>query len=158
MRSIHLRTATDLSPLRSLQKRILFFSVFFTKTTSNVITDAATGENQYLRGMQPGPVVDRGEEPERTHSAGPNSSHYEAFRNIASAHLVYTAFWSVKHFCVHQMIMSEPMHQIDMGAIVHLIRAILRKYLGCTETTGRAAARLKERFDLLFSKRAGPDG
>ena len=112
--------------------------------------------------MLPGPVVDWGEEPERTHSAGPNASHYEAFRNMAGAHLVYNAFWNVKHFCVHQMLMRDPMHQVDLGAIVHLIRAILRKYLECVETAlnipGRAAARLKERFDLLFSKSVGPDG
>jgi hypothetical protein len=54
------------------------------------------------------------------------------------------------------------MHQIVLGAIVHLIMANLRKYLECVETAlnipGRAAARLKERFELLFSKREGPDG
>ncbi len=112
--------------------------------------------------MRPGPVVDCGEEQERTHSAGPNASHYEAFRSIAGAHLVYNAFWNVKHFCVHQMIMRDPMHQIDLSAIIHLIKAILRKHLEVVETAlnlpGRAAASLKERFDLFFSKQVGPDG
>jgi hypothetical protein len=60
------------------------------------------------------------------------------------------------------MLMRDPMHQVDLGVIVHLIKAILRKYSDCVESIlgipGRAAARLKERFGLLFSKHKGHDG
>ena len=58
------------------------------------------------------------------------------------------------------MLICDPMHQIVLGAIAHLIMANLRKYLECEETAlnipGRAAARLKEQFDLSFLKRVGP--
>ena len=109
-----------------------------------------------------GSVVDWGDSEAPSHAPGPNSANYEAFRELCGAHLVYNAFWNVKHFCVHQMLMRDPMHQVDLGAIVHLIKAILRKYAECVETAlgiaGRAAAKLKQRFELLFLKRTGPDG
>ena len=109
-----------------------------------------------------GSVVDWGEAPSHAHSPGPNSANYESFREQCGAHLVYNAFWNVKHFCVHQMLMRDPMHQVDLGAIVHLIKAIFRKYLESVETAlgipGRAAAMLKQRFELMFLKRTGPDG
>jgi hypothetical protein len=144
-----------------------FFSgtVYRTKTATTrhaQIAEAAAGRGLQLQGMKQGPVVNWGQEPTRTHSAGPNSSHYEAFRAVCGAHLVYNAFWNVKHFCVHQMLMRDPMHQVDLGVIVHLVKAILRKYSDCVESIlgipGRAAARLKERFGLLFSKHKGHDG
>ena len=88
-----------------------------------------------MRGMQAGgSVVDFGELPDRIHSPGPNASHYEQFRSQAGAHLIFNAFWTIPHFCVHQMLMRDPMHQVDLGAIVHLIRAILRKFKECVET------------------------
>jgi hypothetical protein len=31
------------------------------------------------------------------------------------------------------MLMSDPMHQIDLGAIVHLIRENLRRFRECVE-------------------------
>ncbi len=31
------------------------------------------------------------------------------------------------------MLMRDPMHQIDLGVIVHLIRAVLRKFKECVE-------------------------
>ena len=145
-----------------------FFSsaVFQTKSAAArrvQITEAAAGVGKLFRGKElSSPVVDWGEAPRRTHCAGPSSIHYESFRDHCGAHLVYNAFWDVKHFCVHQMLMRDPMHQVDLGAIVHLIKAILRKYLECVETAlgiaGRAASRLKERFELMFMKREGPDG
>jgi hypothetical protein len=55
------------------------------------------------------------------------------------------------------MVMRDPMHQIDLSAIVHLIRAILRKFNECVETTldvcGLAAKRLGQRFRLILAKR-----
>ncbi len=60
------------------------------------------------------------------------------------------------------MMMGDPMHQMELGVILHLLKAVLRKYMGCVETalniSGRAAARLKERFELMFWERKGPDG
>ena len=71
-----------------------------------------------------GSVVDWGDSEAPSHAPGPNSANYEAFRELCGAHLVYNAFWNVKHFCVHQMLMRDPMHQVDLDAIVHLIKAI----------------------------------
>jgi hypothetical protein len=63
---------------------------------------------------------------------------------------------------VHQMLMRDPMHQIDLGAIVHLIRAILRKFHECVEIaldqSGLAAKRLGQRFRLMLAQRNGSDG
>jgi hypothetical protein len=59
------------------------------------------------------------------------------------------------------MLMRDLMHQVDLGVSDHLIKAILRKYMECVEIDlnipGRAA-RLKERFALMFLARKGPDG
>ncbi len=91
------------------------------------ITCAAARKDLQLRGMQSWePIVNWGETPDHVHSPSPNTANYERFR--AGAHLVFNAFWKIQHFCVHQMLMRDPMHQIDLDAIVHLIRAILRKF------------------------------
>ena len=126
------------------------------------ITRAAAGKGIHLRGMQPGePVVDWGEAPHHVHSPGPNAANYERFRESAGAHLVFNAFWKIQHFCVHQMLMRDPMHQIDLGAIVHLIRAILRKFHECVEIaldqSGLAAKRLGQRLRLMLAQRNGSD-
>ena len=126
------------------------------------ITETAAGRGHALRGMRQGPVVNWGDSENPTHSAGTNSIHYDAFRSLCNAHLIFNAFWSIPHFCVHQMLMRDPMHQVDLGVIVHLIKAILRKFRESVETAlkipGRAARRLKERVDLMLAKRKGPDG
>ncbi len=93
------------------------------------ITRAAAGKDLQLRGMQTGePVINWGGAPVHACSPGPNRVKYEQFRARAGAHLVFNAFWKIQHFSVHQMLMSDPMHQIDLGAIVHLIRVILRRF------------------------------
>ncbi len=51
-----------------------------------------------------------------SHSPGPNASHYEHFRERCGAHLVYNAFWNITNFCVHQMIMRDPMHISKVGS------------------------------------------
>lgn len=147
------------------RKNFLSSAVYQTKTVNTrraQITEAAKGSGLHLRGMQSGPVVDWGEEEKPTHSPGPNSSHYEVFRTLCNAHLVFNAFWRIPHFCVHQMLMRDPMHQVDLGVIVHLIRAILRKFEECIENVlnipGRAVARLQARFELMLAKRQGADG
>ena len=113
--------------------------------------------------MQAGePVVDWSEAPYRVHTPGPNTSKYERFRELAGAHLVFNAFWQIQHFCVHQMLMRDPMHQIDLGAIIHLIKAILRKFNECVEAAlekyGLAAKRLGQRFRLMLAHHNGRDG
>jgi hypothetical protein len=59
------------------------------------------------------------------------------------------------------MLMRDPMHQIDLGAIVYLIRAILRKFEECVEIAldkaGLAAKKLRQRFELMLTKRNGLD-
>jgi hypothetical protein len=59
------------------------------------------------------------------------------------------------------MLMRDPMHQIDWGAIVHLIKAILRKFQECVEIAldkvGLAAKKLRQRFELMLAKRNDPD-
>jgi len=127
------------------------------------ITRAAAGKGLSLRGMQEGePVVDWGEAPDHVHTPGPNAANYERFRESAGAHLVFNAFWQIQNFCVHQMLMRDPMHQIDLGAIIHLIKAILRKFNECVEAAleqyGLAAKRLGQRFQLMLAKRKGRDG
>jgi hypothetical protein len=54
------------------------------------------------------------------------------------------------------------MHQIDLGVIVHHIKAILRKYKECVEDilgiTGRAAEKLGLRIRDMLKAREGPGG
>ena len=143
------------------RKDFLSTARFPTKCTAQrqaEIEEAASGAGRAIRGMQAGgSVVDFGEHPHRIHSPGPNSSNYEQFREQAGAHLIFNAFWAIQHFCVHQMLMRDPMHQVDLGAIVHLIRAILRKFLECVETAlakpGLAARKLRKRLELMLAKR-----
>jgi hypothetical protein len=59
---------------------------------------------------------------------GPESAHYEAGRAECAAQLLFNTLWGVSHCCVHQLLMKESMHQIDLGVIIRLIMAILKKY------------------------------
>jgi hypothetical protein len=65
-------------------------------------------------------------------------------------------------FCVHQMLMRDPMHQIDLGVIAHLIRACLRKYKECLKDIlkipGRAAAKLAHRLKNILKISEVGDG
>ena len=148
------------------RKDFLSTAVFPSKSTAarrRAVEQAAAGQGRNIRGMQAGgSVVDFGELPDRIHKPGPNASHYEQFRSQAGAHLIFNAFWTIPHFCVHQMLMRDPMHQVDLGAIVHLIRAILRKFKECVETAldmpGLAARKLGNRLRLMLAKRSTPGG
>ena len=62
------------------------------------------------------------EAPSHAHSTGPNSANYESFRERCGAHLVYNALCDVKHFCIHhwQMLMHNPMHQVDQSAAQYM--------------------------------------
>jgi hypothetical protein len=64
------------------------------------------------------------------HRPGPNSDKYEDARARCGAHLVFNAFWMIANFCVHQMLMRDGMHAIDLGIIITLIRAILHHFWG----------------------------
>ena len=93
---------------------------------------------------------------------GPAAATYEHARKTCKAHLLFNAFWLIPFFCVHQMLMRDPMHQIDLGVILHHIKAVLRKYKECVEDilgiTGKAAEKLGLRIQNMLKRREGPDG
>ncbi len=103
-----------------------------TKDTRAAVTAAASGDGLRALGMQQmgrGPVVEWNED-DSCVRPGPESSHYEAGRSECGAHLLFNAgaFRTVAHCCVHQLLMRDSLHQIDLGVIIRLIMAILRKY------------------------------
>ncbi len=95
---------------------------------------------------------------------GPESSHYEAGRAECGAHLLFNAFWGVSNCCVHQLLMKDSMHQIDLGVIMRLIMAILKKYWESVlqflkeGMESLAANRVAARFRKALDRQAGPDG
>ena len=95
---------------------------------------------------------------------GPESLNYEAGRAECGAHLLLNAFWGVSNCCVHQLLMKDSMHQIDLGVIIRLIMAILKEYWESIlqflreGMEGLAANRLSARFLKALDRRAGPDG
>lgn len=127
------------------------------------IENAASGVDlpDILRNSSSEPVVEFGEHGS-FHRPGPNSSHYESTRERVGAHLVFNAFWLVPNFCVHQMLMRDGMHAIDLGIIITIIRAILRAFLEEVEVVlniqGRAASKLEARFRNVLARRNGRDG
>ena len=60
------------------------------------------------------------------------------------------------------MLMRDPMHQIDLGVILHLLRAILRKFKEVVEDflkkPGSAAAKLSARIRLMLKETDGQNG
>ena len=60
------------------------------------------------------------------------------------------------------MLPRDGMHAIDLGAIIRLILAILRKYWICVELIlemeGLAAKKLEARMRRCLARREGPDG
>jgi hypothetical protein len=137
-----------------------------TKDTRAAVTAAASGDGLRALGMQrmgPGPVVEWNEDGSCVRP-GPESSHYEAGRSECGAHLLFNAFWTVAHCCVHQLLLRDSMHQIDLGVIIRLIMAILRKYWDDVlqflkdGSDGLAAKKLQERLLRLLARRVGKDG
>ncbi len=59
--------------------------------------------------------------------------------------------------------MRDGMHQIDLGVIIRLIMAILRKYWECVlqflgdDKEGLAAKKLEARFRKVLDRRTGQD-
>ena len=87
-----------------------------TKDTRAAVTAAASGDGLRalgLRGMGTGPVVEWNEDGSCVRP-GTESSHYEAGRSECGAHLLFNAFWTVAHCCVHQLLLRDSMHQIDL--------------------------------------------
>jgi hypothetical protein len=76
--------------------------------------------------------------------------------------MTYTAFWEVSNFCVQQMLPRDSMDAIDLGAIIILILAILKKIYVCVEQNlnveGLAAKKLEERMRRCLARREGPNG
>ena len=60
------------------------------------------------------------------------------------------------------MLTREPMHQIDLGVILHLLKAILRNYKEVVEDVlnkpGLAATKLSARVRLMLKKTDGQHG
>lgn len=114
-----------------------------------------------VRGVPSRGKVVQWEEDGSDTAPGPNSSHYESVRKSVGAHLLYNAFWIVPHFCVYQMLMKDRMHAIDLGVILTLIKAMMRKYYECVEifmdNEGLAANKLEKRFKNILATRTGPD-
>ena len=93
-----------------------------TKDKRAAVTAAATGEGLRALGMRRigrGDVVMWNEDGSCVRP-GPESTHYEASRAECGAHLLFNAFWAVANCCVHQLLMKDPMHQIDLGIIIRL--------------------------------------
>ena len=83
---------------------------------------------EVFRGGSDDPVVEFGEDCS-FHRPGPNSTYYEDAWPICGAHLVFNALWLISNFCVHQILMRDGLHAIDVGIIITHIRAILQEFL-----------------------------
>ena len=59
------------------------------------------------------------------------------------------------------MLMQDRMHTIDLGVIITLIKAIMRKFFECVEIfldkEGLAASKLETRFKNVLATSTGPD-
>jgi hypothetical protein len=95
--------------------------------------------------------------------AGESVKSYNRVRRIAGSHLVQNAFWLATGFCACQMLMRDPMHQIDHGVIVFLLRAILWRYIETVENELQvpfktAAQKLTARLNMVLGQRVHEDG
>jgi hypothetical protein len=113
------------------------------------------------RGVVEGSVVELDDDGANVR-AGPNKKLYESCRKECGTHMTYTAFWEVPNFCVQQMLPRDSMDAIDLGAIIILILAILKKIYMCVEQNlnveGLAAKKLEERMRRCLARREGPNG
>jgi hypothetical protein len=124
--------------------------------TKKAVLDAAAGA--HTRGK---PVVEWDADGQRR--AGTAVRSYDRVRKLAGAHLVQNAFWMVQSFCACQMLMRDPMHQIDHGVIVYLLRAILWHYVESVEKQLQvpfktAAEKLTARLNMVLGRRKGENG
>ena len=93
---------------------------------------------------------------------GPASKYYESGRKRAGCHLVFNAFWAIQVFCIYQMCMRDPMHQMDKGVIVQLLKAILHLYHEQVESVmgqaGLAAKKMTARLSAALGSRTDSAG
>jgi len=93
---------------------------------------------------------------------GPASKYYESGRKRAGCHLVFNAFWAIQGFCIYQMCMRDPMHQMDKGVIVQLLKAILHLYHEQVESVmgqaGLAAKKMTARLSAALGSRTDSAG
>ena len=82
-----------------------------TSETKKAVLKAAAGAHS--RGI---PVVEWGADGRC--KAGASSKSYTSVRKIAGSLLVQNVFWLATGFCACQMLMRDPMHQINHGVIV----------------------------------------
>ena len=127
-----------------------------THETKKAVLDAAAGAHSGGR-----PVVEWDADGRR--QPGPCVKGYERVRKLAGAHLVRNSFWLAQGFCAYQMTMRDPMHQIDHGVIIYLLRAILWRFVESVETKLRipfktAAQKLTARLNMVLGKRSGDEG
>jgi hypothetical protein len=127
-----------------------------TYKTKSAVLDAASGAHSGGR-----PVVEWDANGRR--KAGPAVKSYERVRKLAGAHLVQNAFWLMQGFCCYQMVMRDPMHQIDHGVILYLLRAILWRYVESVEKKLQvpfktAAQKLTARLNMVLGRRRESDG
>ena len=140
-----------------------YFPAKSTRRRKSEISKVARGGANQSRGLTQGwvPVVtwDAGGSNVRP---GPAAKKYDQDRKHCRAHILFNSFWKIPHFCVHQMLMRDPMHQIDLGVILHLIQAILRKFKEVVEDVlrkpGLAASKLSARVRLMLKKTDGQNG
>ena len=102
--SVGSRTIKTMDALRKKIARVasgIDLPDIFRWTSAQKIVDWARGEDGSAHG--PGPMV----------------THYEDGRTRCGAHLLFNALWLIPHWhvCLHQMLMRDSMHAIDLGVI-----------------------------------------
>ena len=94
--------------------------------------------------------------------------NYESSRQKVGCHLVWNAFWAINGFCIFQMCMRDPiipMHQVDKGVVVTLLKGILLLYAEHCEqietvmnSAGSAANKSTERINKALGSRTDAAG
>jgi hypothetical protein len=140
------------------RKRYLEIADFEAKTMRKVrqrVELAAAGPGGYLKGRHNSTLVVKWDPDGRNVRPGPGIItiiliiyiiyiilisvyktgvlYYESQRIKACAHLFFNAFWLIPNFCINQMYLRDPMHQIDSGVIISFLKAVLRKFRECVE-------------------------
>ena len=98
------------------------------KDVKQNVLKAAAGVPGY-RSAEKRPVVEFSADG-KSSKAGPAAASYEKTRSAAGCHLIFNAFWLVSTFCMCQMYMRDSLHQVDHGVFIHMLRGILRLFLG----------------------------
>ena len=93
---------------------------------------------------------------------GQSSGSYEFALKKAGCHPIWNAFWIINGLCIFQMCMRDPIHEIDKGVLLTLLKTILRLYAEQIElvmsSAGSAAKKLTERLNKAFGSRTDAAG